>query len=216
MSVRYKTIVFDVDGTLFDTKPGIFDALENAFDYFGIGLFDRDIGDRYIGPPIIDSMVRFHELSYMEAERFTRYYRKTYLESYIGKSKLYDGIRELLHRLKMENYNLAIATNKTYAQVEKLFSLGEIPISDFRQLKTALENGRICKTEMLLQIADAYGDKESIVMIGDTNRDLTAANEASVDFIGVTYGYGFKGGYKYGFSTVESPKQIYEIVTQEM
>lgn len=157
-------IVFDVDGTLFDTKPGILDTFEDVFKHFDIGYFDRD-----------------------------------------------EGIIKMLSKLLKAGYDIAIATNKTFPQVDRLLSITEVDKSWFRCIKTALETGGLDKRGMLEQIRDEY-TVSTIIMVGDTNGDRLAAEESEVGFLGVTYGYGFNNESKYDFVTVDSPQKIFEAI----
>ena len=209
-----KIIVFDVDGTLFDTKPGIFDALEDVFEHFGLGEFNHEIGDKYIGPSIKDSMMKFHGMNETKAQEVALYYRQVYIDHYIQNSTPYDGIRELIDKLLDEGYRLAIATNKTSRQVEKLFSVTEVEKGRFFAIKTAIENGGLTKTEMLQQIVEETGESHSVVMIGDTFGDQKAAEAARVGFVGVTYGYGFDTQETYDFLTVGKIQDMFDCICE--
>lgn len=204
-----KIVVFDVDGTLFDTKQGILDALEDVCNHFGLDNFNREDGDKYIGPSIKASMMKYYGLDEERAEEATLYYRQVYVGLYIQNSKPYDGVLDVISKLKSVGYCLALATNKTICQVEKLFSVTGMDLTQFTYVKTALEEGGLTKTEMLKQIVDESGSIASVVMVGDTDGDRKAAEEAGADFIGVSYGYGFNSQESYGFVMVDSPDGIY-------
>ena len=200
-------LVFDVDGTLFDTLPGIYDALEEVFEKYSVGFFDRANGMRFIGPPIKESLKKYEGLSDTLAENATLYYREVYVEKHIAKSSLYDGVLELIADLKKEGYGISIATMKTRNQVERLLDVTTVDKQLFDFVETALDNGDNNKSEMLTKIKSESGN-DFLVMIGDTEGDRKAAEEAQVKFIGVTYGYGFRPDKKYDFPVVNNVDEL--------
>ncbi len=196
-------IVFDIDGTLFNTLPGIFAALEDVFKKYNIGSFDRANGMKYIGPPIKKSLKEYAGLPDSIAEEATLYYREVYVKKYITKSSLYKGIPELLVYLKKEGHALSIATLKTKKQVDRLLDVTGVDKSFFDFVETALDNVNLKKSEMLTRIVNESNEAH-VVMVGDTEGDYKAAEEAKTGFIGVTYGYGFKPDKTYGFPVVNN------------
>jgi phosphoglycolate phosphatase len=75
--MRYKYILFDLDGTLTDSGPGIINSVIYALDRFNIKVENRDMLCSFIGPPLTDSFHRFMGSSREEAERAVAYYRNT-------------------------------------------------------------------------------------------------------------------------------------------
>lgn len=210
--MHHRLIVFDVDGTLFDTKDGIYAALEDVFQQFDIGTFNRDEGLKYIGPPIRDSLVKYNGLSLEQAQKATEYYRYVYVDKYITLSKLYEGTRDLLEKLKNDGIRSSIATMKTSEQIGKLFDITDIDTDAFDCIETAQKNGNLSKREMISRIKNKCSINERIVMIGDTEGDREAADAAGVDFVGAVYGYGFTRVQRYGFPIVTSVKEILSAV----
>lgn len=195
-------IIFDADGTLFDTLPGIYAALEDMYKHFNLGIFNSDEGMKYIGPPIKDSLMHYNGLSESAGEIATQYYRKVYVEKYIDMSDYYEDAEETLKTLKECGYQLALATMKTTVQVERLFKIvngREL----FDYIETAHEDGTYKKYQMIESIREK-SMSESIVMVGDTEHDRLAAEKVGVKFIGVSYGYGFKENERYEFPCIGS------------
>ena len=77
-------IVFDVDGTLFDTKNGIIKTLNYVLKEFGKDAIDPQDEDKYIGPPIKKSLMKYQCMEDMEADEATILYRRNYVECYFG------------------------------------------------------------------------------------------------------------------------------------
>lgn len=184
-----KTIIFDVDGTLFDTRDGIIQALNYVLKVHGRSEIKKEDEAKYIGPPIKKSLMEFQGMNEAEADEATALYRKSYIEKFIGNSVWYDGAVETLKELKDRGWILGIATMKTMPQLEALvrdFHCGDL----FSVLKAAKEDGSLSKAQMLKDIKEEYPDVEKFVMVGDTMGDYKAAKEAGYEFVAADYGYG--------------------------
>ncbi len=183
-----KTIIFDVDGTIFDTKQGIIDCLNEVLEEFGYDKISDDLQDRYIGPPIKDSLIKFHEFSESDACNATAMYRDRYVSKHVGNSIPYEGLYSLLNWIKEKNYNLCIATMKTRNQVDALLEAFRIE-SYFDCVETAKYEGGYSKHEMLEKIKLLYRGSE-FMFVGDTNGDYKASQKAKISFVYAQYGYG--------------------------
>ena len=184
-----KAIIFDVDGTLFDTRDGIIQALNYVLKVHGRSEIKKEDEARYIGPPIKESLMEFQGMEELEADKATALYRKSYVEKFIGDSIWYDGAVETLKELKDRGWILGIATMKTMPQLEALvrdFHCGDL----FSVLKAAKEDGSLSKSQMLKDIKTEYPDVEKFVMVGDTMGDYKAAKGAGYEFVAADYGYG--------------------------
>ena len=184
-----KAIIFDVDGTLFDTRDGIIQALNYVLKVHGRSEIKKEDEARYIGPPIKKSLMEFQGMEELEADEATALYRKSYVEKFIGDSIWYDGAVETLKELKDRGWILGIATMKTMPQLEALirdFNCGDL----FSVLKAAKEDGSLSKSQMLKDIKEEYQDAKKFVMVGDTMGDYKAAKEAGYEFVAADYGYG--------------------------
>ena len=78
-----------------------------------------------------------------------------------------------------------------------------------------MDNGGLNKSEMLRKIKSLSGT-DPVVMIGDTEGDRKAAEEAHVDFIGVTYGYGLRPDKTYGFTVVNNVEELSVAIKNEL
>lgn len=185
-----KCIIFDIDGTIFDTKPGIINALNYTLEQFGKERIAQDEEDKYIGPPVKKVLEDYQNFSEVDAIKGTALYRKVYVEKYVNNSTPYDKIKDVLEQFFRKKYIIGIATMKTGKQIDKL-----LDIFDYRKyfsvIETAREDGSWTKTQMLLEIKKKYNVFENeLYMIGDTMGDFEAAKNAGFTFIAADYGYG--------------------------
>lgn len=188
-------VVFDIDGTLFDTKVGIIAALNETIKRYGGNRIDDTDGNKYIGPPISVSLTKYQHFNPEIAKEATDYYRKIYVEKYVKKSTLYEGTEEVLSDIKKNGNCICVATMKTYAQIKALLEKSNIR-SFVEIVECAADDGSKSKALMLKQIkskvkADAY------YMVGDTMSDYEASSENGYQFVFASYGYGNCNGDRY-------------------
>lgn len=189
-----KHIIFDIDGTIFDTKQGIIACLNDVLLSNGDKPIISEEENRYIGPSIKDSLMRFNGYSEKLAIASTKQYRERYVDYFISLSVPYEGLMELLVELKNRGCHISIATMKTYKQVEKLLDLFKIS-SFFDCVETAREEGGYTKSDMLDCIKCKYPEDE-FIFIGDTVGDYVAAKKSNVSFVYAVYGYGVIDDYE--------------------
>lgn len=188
--MNYKHVVFDLDGTVADTSPGIFDAYDYATAKIGVKIdIHEDLG-AWIGPTINKIGERLSD-DPAKQELFVKSFRECYKES-MKKTYLYDGMRELLDSIKDEGGRIYIATCKIWHATEFIVDMLGLKFDGLSSAND-VEN-RHLKTEIIRYGAENFGytlNKES-VMIGDSYTDISAGKECGMDTIAVMYGYGNK------------------------
>ena len=191
MAVRKKLVcIFDLDGTLADTKPGILKALNYVLRETESSEIKKEDEDKIIGPPIKDSLIKYYGFTEEQAQKGTELYREIYIKRFIGESMLYDGLIDILYNLKRASFTIGIATMKTRPQVDAFLRIFEIK-DYFDVIKTAVPSGEVTKTMMLNEIKSIYVDHcDEFFMIGDTLGDYAAAQNAGYTFVAADYGYG--------------------------
>ena len=106
--LHYDAILFDVDGTLIDSAPGILHTLEEVFQKMGVDVTGVNLR-RYLGPPLRKSFgEHFTELD--KIEQATRLYRESYAVKGSHECAAYPGAAEMLQRLKDAGLVLCTAT----------------------------------------------------------------------------------------------------------
>lgn len=209
--MSYKNILFDLDGTLIHSAPGI----EESFYHAYLTVYNEECPQlitTFIGPPIDQVLTAVNGETNLEIiNRFVDAFKQHYdIEGY-KKSKLYDDVELVLEVLLKNKLNVFIATNKRvkstklileYLSIVKYFNDIYCPdIEEFKFKNKTELIAHILKTNSLLI--------NETIMIGDTIHDGLAADENKLDFALVEYGYGHHENYKYKFNNI---KQILNIL----
>jgi phosphoglycolate phosphatase len=213
--MKYKNIIFDLDGTLTDSKPGIVKGVQYALRCYGIDEPDLDKLTSFVGPPLYKSFMDYLDCSEEEAKEAVECYREYYAETGLYENALYDGVEGLLYALKEKGYRLLIASSKPRIYVKRILSFFRI-LRYFDIVEgSELDSRRIDKAELLSYVLDKWDLKaEECVMIGDRKHDVLGARANGMDSIAVGYGYGSEDelsgvGPTYFFSTIEELKNFF-------
>ena len=186
------TLLFDLDGTLTDSCPGILNSLTYALRQMGVPVPPRETLLHFIGPPLLDSFQRWCSLSPETAREGVRKYREYFEKSGMFENSVYPGIPELLRRLKSGGRRLVIATGKPepYArQIAEHFGIADM----FEHICGAtMDQARTGKADVIRYALDRCGGVHpaAALMIGDRENDVAGARHCGLDCVGVLYGYG--------------------------
>src|SRR5450432_1031335 len=127
-AVHPDVVLFDLDGTLTESGPGVVSSLRYAFDAIGVPPPDDPTLMRFVGPPLLDSFRDVAGLDDAVANDALVAYRHHFVDKGMFENAVYPGIRELLRALVDAGRRLAVATSKPlpYARpVVEHFALGE-------------------------------------------------------------------------------------------
>ena len=188
MPRRYPLIVFDWDGTLFDSAAVIAEGIQHAARDMGLPVPDRETASHVIGLGLGDSLR--HAMPTLPAERYQEFlalYRGYFLEREDTLS-LFAGVPELLSELKERGHRLAVATGKPRRGLDRALQssgLGAL----FAATRCGDETQPKPHPAMLLELMDQLQLRApDLLMIGDTSHDLGMAKRAGVDAVAVSYG----------------------------
>lgn len=187
---KYKLAIFDFDGTIADTSEGILNSIRYTQKMMGLPGLTTEQMYSHIGPPIEESYKRNFGLMGEELKRAISFHKEYAAKQGYRELKLYDGIIETLLRLRDSGYKTAVATLKAEDTVDKILDCFKIRDS-FDFVAGAIRSSS--KTELVLKCIEKLGcSNTETVLTGDSEYDAIGARNAQVDFIAVTYGFGFK------------------------
>lgn len=208
ISNMYKLIIWDLDGTLIDTTRGVVTAVKETLLELGLSLPNEFDYSLFVGPPMQDSFSRFFnqktDVALANANKFRKNYSK-----YVLDAELYPNCMEVLDYLKNKGYLMAVATNKSEENAKKL--LGNIGISCFFDVIYGSDlGGKLNKSDIIRKcIEHIRVDSSECLYVGDSSYDLVGANKNDVDFVAVTYGFGFA-------RTEDVPKSACKLIINDL
>ncbi len=214
--MKYRHILFDLDGTLTDSGPGIRNAVKHALMRFGIQENDEKNLNRFIGPVLSDSFRRFYNVSEDQLKYSESYFREYYSDKGIYENSVYDGVPECLELLKKEGFFLSVATSKPEFMAKTVlchFGLDkyfDIVVGADREVKNLSK-----KEDIITVVISRSGiPKEESVMVGDRHVDAQGAHLCGIDCIGVLWGYGSPEEFcvESVVKTVKTPRELFEYI----
>lgn len=203
--MKYKYLLFDLDGTLTDPKEGITTSVQYALRAFGIDEPDLDKLTPFIGPPLRESFMRFYGFGEEQAKEAIEKYREWFRPKGIFQNSIYPGMKEMLEKLEKSGKVLAVASSKPQVFVEQVLRHFEI-YRYFRVIVGSELDGRRDTKEEVVAEALRQLEKEGLgrnegsgeeqrgaVMIGDRKFDIAGGKEHGLATVGVTFGYAEEG-----------------------
>ncbi len=211
---KKKLILFDFDGTVADNSEGIYNCIKYALGKKGMKPLSDKAMRSFIGPSLFDSFMWHCTDDKTEAEELVSLYRERYRPLGSTEVRIYDGMKELLARLKNEGYLTAVCSSKPYDFVIKIAK---------EQGLESLFDGFFCpsfgnhlsdKTSLALEAIKYFGvSKDETVLIGDTKFDVAAARGAGISSVGVLYGFATEEGELDSADAVAADvKDIYPVI----
>lgn len=192
--MKYKYILFDLDGTLTDSQEGITKSVQYALRYFDIIEEDLSKLICFIGPPLKDMFCEKYgfsdEVALMAIER----YRERFSELGWAENALYPGVKETLEKLRSKGFILAVASSKPEFFVNRI--LEHFGIKDYFKVivGSELDGTRINKCEVveeaMRRLKLTEEDRKLSVLVGDKIHDVEGAHICRIHCIGASYGFG--------------------------
>lgn len=194
MTANYQCVIFDLDGTLLDTSTGILAATEHIVQAFALPPLTDAEKRSFIGPPIQKSFQRRYHCDEGRAWQLADAWRNIYKEKYLLQAVPYDGVYEALRVLRGEGIKTCVATNKREDYTVRLLDHFEfLPLMDV--VCGTDFAGTLRKADLIQRcVQHCEVPLHNCLMIGDTENDQQGASEAGIDFLGVTYGFGYTHG----------------------
>ncbi|MCU1495405.1 MAG: haloacid dehalogenase [Acidimicrobiaceae bacterium] len=188
-------VLFDLDGTLTDSAPGIVASVEHALEVIGLLSPGAEQLRRFVGPPMQESFRGVLGLDEPGTERAMRAYREYFTARGMFDNSLFPGIAEMLEGLDGAGTPIALATSKPTVFAEQILEHFGIRRHFVAVCGADLGGQRAGKTEIVGDALRALpgGSSELAVMVGDREHDVLGAAANGVDCLGVAWGYAAPG-----------------------
>ena len=190
--MKYSAVCFDLDGTLLDTTEGVLHAVKKTISTLGVGMPDNDILSTFVGPPMQLSFETHFGMEKEEALEAANLFRRIYKQESLFMASLYPNVIDTLKLLKDSGLKIIVATNKSHDNAMDI--LKHFHIYDMCDYAMGSDlKGKLKKRDIIEKCIKAIEvDVSECVYVGDSIFDFEGASALQMDFIGVTYGFGFK------------------------
>ena len=217
-AVVFSHVLFDLDGTIADSRVGIVRSLQHGFAAMGLDVPPEADLEAMIGPPLAVVLPRYGVADELVEPLITAY-RSRYKPIGILEAEIYPGVRELLYGLAGAGVTLAIATSKP-----EPFALQVVEHFDLLRPFTVVAGATFDETRMhkhdiiehaLAQLPGAT--PENAVMVGDRHHDIEGARKHGLRCIGVSWGFGSRDELEGAgaWRMVDTAEQLGTLVTAD-
>jgi phosphoglycolate phosphatase len=189
--MTYDLLIFDLDGTLIDSKRDLADSVNATRTWAGMAPFPDEVVSSYVGggAPVLIRRA-FPDSTAAEHERYLRYFLDYYREHMLDATTLYPTVREALDQLHAAGVPLAVLTNKPVRfSVHLIEGLG-LDMHFFRVYGgNSFEEKKPNPVGINLLVNESGASRDRTVMVGDSSVDVLTARNANVKACGVSWGF---------------------------
>lgn len=208
----WSSVLFDLDGTLTDSAPGITRSLTQMFAAIGRPVHSEDELLGYVGPPLLDTLRAREDFTEAQATEALEIYRGFAEASDLTDNAVFPGVTGLLADLHAEGIPLAVATSKPEARATRILEHFDLA-RYFTVIGGASDDEtRSSKADVvaytLNRLADAGADVSQTVLVGDRSYDVEGAAANDVPTILVEWGYGSPAEALGAMAVVHSTDQL--------
>lgn len=191
--MRIEGVIFDLDGTLVHTIEDIAGAANRMFARHGLPEHGLEYYLKWIGSGAVKFIERAHgePVSEKQLMDYVAEFKEVYAANLHNKSRVYEGIPELLDELVSRGIKISVLSNKPHEMTQKVMNyyLSSWPFDPV--LGQRDEVPRKPDPAAAFEIAEGWGiAPENILFVGDSDNDILTAKAAGMQVLGVSWGYG--------------------------
>jgi phosphoglycolate phosphatase len=185
-------LIFDLDGTLIDSKEDLANAVNAARAHMGLGPLANETVHSYVGngAPVLIRRAMGPQASEAQLDEALAYFLGYYREHMLEHTRLYDGVREALDEFRAHSFAMAVLTNKPVRFSRDLLA-GLGVDGHFFQVYggNSFEQKKPHPMGVETLMRECGASAAGTWMIGDSAVDIRTARNAGVRSCGVTYGF---------------------------
>lgn len=185
----FESVLFDLDGTLVDSKLGVIDSLRHVVCAAGIVAPEPDAMRWCLGPPLRSVLASLLDTKAPELiEKACASYIDHYAREGLPKARAVAGVPQMLAKLRQSDLRLYLVSAKSTPIVQRMLRLLEL--DSFFDSATGAEP-HDTKTQSIAMVLRREGlFSRATAMVGDRKYDIAGARHNGVFSVGVEYGYG--------------------------
>jgi phosphoglycolate phosphatase len=212
-----QVVLFDLDGTLSNSEPGICATLKVAITEVGLVVPSDELLRTTIGPPFTTGLPAIGVPDHL-VERVTVAYRAIYEDAGLYDTCLYDGVVEMLDAFGDFGCTLCVATSKPETSARRVIE--HLGLTDrFKLIGAAGDDYvRHTKADVIGHVLDELGlvGGDELVMVGDRRFDVEGAAAHGIDTIGAGWGYGSVDELRDAgaWAIAECPAEVVEMIVR--
>jgi phosphoglycolate phosphatase len=187
-----KLIIFDLDGTLIDSRQDLANAVNAARRHMGLEPLADETVTSYVGngAPLLIRRALGPEASEADVARALEFFLGYYNEHKLDFTRLYPGVRASLDRMRGAGVQLGVLTNKPVRASQGIVDGLGLHDHFFRVYGgNSFEQKKPDPVGILKLMEEAGAAREGTLMVGDSSVDIRTARNAGVKAAGLTYGF---------------------------
>lgn len=192
----FDLVIFDLDGTLTDSKIGITRSVQHALAHFGIAVENLDDLTHFIGPPLRDSFLEAYGFDDDQILTATRVYRERYGTVGLLENDVFPQTSALLQAVAATGATMAVASTKGEPYVHRILHHFELDHYFAVMGGASLDHAIGTKAQVIARVLETLPDPVDparAIMIGDREHDVHGARHHGIETIAVRYGYARPG-----------------------
>lgn len=210
--MTYSAVLFDLDGTIVDSAPGIFHCFEHTFRMMHREAPSRETMRPFLGPPLEATFRDSMGMTGDDLERAVAIYRAEYAAGGAITAELFPGMIEVVRAVRAAGIPVALATSKVESGVQMVLRHFELE-DDFDVIGTAsnddMRSSKADVVEFALESLDEAGaDISRVVLVGDRIHDVEGASAHNIGSILVEWGYGTPDEWDLAGARASSPDEL--------
>jgi phosphoglycolate phosphatase len=212
MSNDYSCILFDLDGTIVDSAPGITATLAYTFETLGLPIPTPSELMKYVGPPLLDSFRDYAHFTPEQSAEALVIYREKYLNVGAYDATQFPGVGLVLKAIHESALPMSLATSKP--ELPATLILEHFNLANYFDIITGASEDEVRSAksdvvaEALLRLKAMGADISRPVLVGDREHDVLGAAANDVPTIFVEWGYGSVAEQAGAVAVVSTPEEL--------
>ena len=209
---HFDTVLFDLDGTIVDSAPGIVQSIAHTLRELGKPVPPMKELLHWVGPPLPQSFRTRGGVPEEELDHAVAIYREQYLNVGAYDSRLFDGMGAILKELKDQGRPIAIATSKPTTPATLMLEHFTL-VPYFNVIAAAADDESRGEKHLIIDdalegLADLGIESSRIIMVGDRIHDIEGAKKHNIPSAVVHWGYGTPDEWAYADHQIDTPRQL--------